>query len=244
MKLNLAICDDDIHFIRELRNLLTTLSFDMNIELQIEAFSEGKELLSTITASERFPYQILFMDIEMPEENGIDLAKVLYRQIPSDSFLVFISSYPEYMQDSFSVHPFSYLTKPIHIQDIKKVLVDIQDRYNADHIQLILTEKDGYEAIVFTKDVIYIQVKNSRQRIIMVHTLDNEYIYHGSLTELEQKFPDTMFRLDRKTLINLSYIHYLDGNQVIMTTGTVLSISIRNKRQLLHLLQRTPSNAR
>ena len=148
------------------------------------------------------------------------------------------------MQDSFSVHPFSYLTKPIHIQDIKKVLVDIQDRYNADHIQLILTEKDGYEAIVFTKDVIYIQVKNSRQRIIMVHTLDNEYIYHGSLTELEQKFPDTMFRLDRKTLINLSYIHYLDGNQVIMTTGTVLSISIRNKRQLLHLLQRTPSNAR
>jgi len=244
MKLHIAICDDDPIFTKKMERLLISLSFKLDIDMNIDTFSDGSSLLDAVSSATAFPYQLLFLDVEMPGENGIELAHSLYRIMPSSSFLVFVSSYPEYMQESFSVHPFSYLTKPVRIPDLERLLADILERYLKDHVFLVAASKEGKEYTIPIKEIIYMQISDSRRRDILVFSERGAYTCRGSLSDLEQAYPDILFRLNRSILINLFHIHYIDGNKVVMSNEIALSSSIRSRRQLVKILQNNPGLSR
>ena len=71
-----------------------------------------------------------------------------------------------------------------------------------------------------------------------------EFICRGSIGDLEHTYSDILFRLNRTTLVNLLNIHYIKDNTVVMHTGDILTVSIRAKRQLIHLLQSNPAFTR
>ena len=79
MTLHTAICDDEPEAIDALQKQLESLSFDLDLIFSIDTFTNGKDLLSTISASDEFPYQLLFLDVEISDKNGIEIARSLYR---------------------------------------------------------------------------------------------------------------------------------------------------------------------
>ncbi len=244
MTLHTAICDDEPEAIDALQKQLESLSFDLDLTFSIDTFTNGKDLLSTTSASDEFPYQLLFLDVEISDENGIEIARSLYRSMPTESFLIFVSSYPKYMQDSFSVHPYSYLTKPVMQSDLHKILTDILDHYNKDRIQMLIETEDGRELSVPVKGITYIQGTDTRKRKITIYIDSESFICRGSLTAIEHSYPDILFRLNRRILVNLLNIHYIKDDKVMMNTGDILPVSIRAKRQLIRLLQSNPNFTR
>ena len=244
MTLHIAICDDEPEAIDALQKQLESLSFDLDLTFSIDTFTSGKDLLSTISASDEFPYQLLFLDIEISDENGIEISRSLYRSMPTESYLIFVSSYPKYMQDSFSVHPFSYLTKPVLKVDIQNVLNDILERYKKDRVHMMVVTNDGRDISVPVKNITYIQGTDTRKREITIHVNSEEFICRGSISDIEHDFSDILFRLNRTTLVNLLNIHYIKDDKVVMHTGDMLQVSVRAKRQLIHLLQSNPAFTR
>lgn len=244
MTLHTAICDDEPEAIDALQKQLESLSFDLDLTFSIDTFTNGKDLLSTISASDEFPYQLLFLDVEISDENGIEIARLLYRSMPTESFLIFVSSYPKYMQDSFSVHPFSYLTKPVLKIDIQKVLNDILERYKKERVHMMVVTNDGRDVSLPVKNITYIQGTDTRKREITIHVNSEEFICRGSIGDLEHTYSDILFRLNRTTLVNLLNIHYIKDDKVVMHTGDMLPVSVRAKRQLIHLLQNNPAFTR
>ena len=79
MTLNLAICDDNEYDCNELQRLLTAYSFQHHIDFHIEIFHSGNDLIHKYHTSNRF--QVLLIDIEMPEESGIDIAEIIKLRI-------------------------------------------------------------------------------------------------------------------------------------------------------------------
>ena len=229
MTLHIAICDDEPEAIDALQKQLESLSFDLDLTFSIDAFTSGKDLLSTISVSDEFPYQLLFLDVEISDKNGIEIARSLYRSMPTESYLIFVSSYPKYMQDSFSVHPFSY---------------DILERYKKDRVHMMVVTNDGRDISVSVKNITYIQGTDTRKREITIHVNSEEFICRGSISDIEHDFSDILFRLNRTTLVNLLNIHYIKDDKVVMHTGDMLQVSVRAKRQLIHLLQSNPAFTR
>ena len=78
MTLNIAICDDDAKEFEPLCHLLDICSFQFNIDLHIDTYTSAQALLTRYRESTGAPYQLLFLDIEMPDGSGITLADVIY----------------------------------------------------------------------------------------------------------------------------------------------------------------------
>ena len=109
MTLNIAICDDEAKEFEPLCHLLDVCSFQFNIDLHIDTYTNAQALLTRYRESTGAPYQLLFLDIEMPDGSGITLADVIKRNFDHHVMIVFVSNYPKYMQDSFAVYPFHFL---------------------------------------------------------------------------------------------------------------------------------------
>ena len=138
MELKIAICDDNQSDIDRLSGLLTTYSFQTETDYQITRFNDGRRLIDSLRKEPSFPFHLVFLDIEMPRENGIDLAREVNRIMPSATLLVFVSSYPEYMGESFSVHPFDFLQKPVTTEQILRLMGDVRAHFSNMQRQLLI----------------------------------------------------------------------------------------------------------
>lgn len=76
-----------------------------------------------LEAAEKRPFDIVFLDIEMPGMNGVELAKKI-REIAPDTNIIFSTAYPQYAGEAFSVHASGYITKPLNRD---KVMAEIGD---------------------------------------------------------------------------------------------------------------------
>ncbi|MCR4839698.1 MAG: LytTR family DNA-binding domain-containing protein [Eubacterium sp.] len=237
MNLNIAICDDDHEDAKRLSDFLTRYSFQMEIDFNISLFKDRNDLMGKINPAYTFPYQLVFLDIEMPGESGINLAHELNQIIPDDTLLVFVSSYPEYMSDSFSVHPFDFLQKPITYDKIMNLLSEVRKRLAKRQRQLMIVSKDALSVSLLAEDILYVQSKNSKSQELIVYTKTDVYQRHGTLSDMETTYPDLFFPLNRSILVNLLHVHYLTDSSVILHNGTELPVSVRNRKNLIKLLK-------
>ncbi len=100
MQYKIAICDDEPLHIDKIRSIL--------MDEETDNYTKPANLLNTITAGKR--YDVLFLDIMMPEIDGISLAREL-RELDEDMLIVFITSKIEFMQTGYEVKAFRYLLK-------------------------------------------------------------------------------------------------------------------------------------
>ena len=96
MNLNLAICDDEIKDIELLKKHILQYTIETDNNITVSSYTSAKELISEYN---NHSYNVVLLDIEMPDLSGMELAKQL-RDIDDDLLIVFTTFYPEYMQTS------------------------------------------------------------------------------------------------------------------------------------------------
>lgn len=104
MNLNIAICDDDTNDIAIMKKNILQYTIETDNNLVVSSYFSASDLLSDY---KNHLYQIVLLDIEMPDINGMELARQL-RDMDDDLLIVFTTSYPEYMHESFEVQPFQF----------------------------------------------------------------------------------------------------------------------------------------
>ena len=241
MELKIAICDDNQSDIDRLSGLLTTYSFQTETDYQITRFNDGRRLIDSLRKEPSFPFHLVFLDIEMPRENGIDLAREVNRIMPSATLLVFVSSYPEYMGESFSVHPFDFLQKPVTTEQILRLMGDVRAHFSNMQRQLLNVSKDGATVSIHAEEITYIQSLNAKLQDMIIYTTQESFLRRGTLSEMEKRFSNLLYPLNRSVLINILQVHYLTDDKVVLTDGTALHVSVRNRKKLLGILKSNPT---
>ncbi|MCR4839771.1 MAG: LytTR family DNA-binding domain-containing protein [Eubacterium sp.] len=217
MFLNIAICDDDIEIREHIKSYIENYQIAFDHDFHIDLFVDGVTLLSSEILSR---YNILFLDVEMPMLSGIETAKVLREEIAPAAKIIFISNYPEYMQSSFSVHPYHYLQKPITREILFDVLNGAIRDIEKEHVFITFTLPDLSVKTMSIHDLIYIESDDSRKRIVSVHSIGLEFSAKGILTEYEEKLRGKSFiRCHKSFLVNIFHIHYLKKSEIILDTG-------------------------
>lgn len=223
--MRIAICDDEEKYRIQLKTVLDKLL--INTDDNIETFSDGNILAAKFAES---PFDLVFLDIEMPEIDGITLARKL-RAVSEKVFIVFLTGHVEYALEGYEVNALRYLTKPVDIDKLKEVLNYVRDKIGSAR-QIIIRE-DGEEIILNVNDVVYIESMNQNVRIV---TTTGEHTIRYNIGDFEEQLKDDgFFRSHRGYLISLSKVKKLIKTDVVLDGGAdeiVLPVSRSNIKPL------------
>lgn len=166
MILKIAMCDDDKNELSLLYSYLNTFQMMNNIDLQLASFCDGKSLLDIYTSPGKF--HVVFLDVEMPGLNGIQTAELIRKMRDRRVMIVFVSNYPKYMQESFSVHPYYYMQKPISLEKVIHLMNNIIQDIEDEKVLRTLIQNDQSEETINLKDVLYIETADGKKRIAAI----------------------------------------------------------------------------
>ena len=220
--MRIAVCDDEELFRIEFKAVLDKLL--INSEYDIDTFSDGENLYRAFLSS---PYDLVFLDIEMPGIDGISLAKRL-RADSEKVIIVFLTSHIEYALEGYEVNALRYLTKPVDTTKLREVLRYIDDRKKKS--SQIMIKEDGEEIIVDLNDILYMEAMDKNVRIV---TSVKEYITRYNIGDYEEELKNNgFFRIHRGYLISLSRVRKITNNAVILDNDVSLPVSRSNMRAL------------
>lgn len=238
MNLKIAVCDDDEKDRNALKSALENYYIATDIELSVDLYAGGNELLARYQKAT--DYQIVLLDIEMPEANGLEIAKTIRSTIDRHVIIVFISNHPQYMQDSFRVHPFYYITKPFAPKDISDLMENVIKEIESSRIIFSLISTEHGDVAINIRDVLYIEVSDSKNSILSFHFYDHVLTTKGTIAHWQEQLKDyNFYQCCRSILINLRHIHYFHKGDIVLDNGNAVPVSRRKEKELKTLFLNT-----
>lgn len=219
--IKIAFCDDDMEVLHQMNELLDRYRVERNEDITYAAFQSPFELLTEIEKGIR--PDILFLDVVMPGQNGMDVAKEI-RQYDTNMKIIFLTSSPEFAVESYSVGAYFYQLKPIWEESFFRlmdaVLVECEKKKKNS---LILRSKDGITRIDLQK-LEYCEVLG---RKLLFH-LENGAVLEsaGSLDDLAGQLMQysNFFRPHRSFLVNMEYIQNISSRSIKMVNDAEIPI--------------------
>lgn len=224
-----VLLDDDRNF-----NVLFSKMIAEDGANEVEAFSTEEEFV-TYLRNNHTEIAAVFMDIELKNSNGIELASAvnrMYEKMP----IIFITGYPEkYCQDvflkDFSFTPFAFITKPVTESSISKVLQKIL--ICGKRSGLIVVKKGKSNTIVELDKLMYIESLNKE---LVFHTVDDKIIVHEKLTDYLDKLTQEFLVPHKSYAVNIRYVKNYTGKDVTLVDDSVIPISRSRKADFIDKL--------
>lgn len=224
--MRIAICDDEKQIRSNIIDLIKP-HFSNNNDREIYEFYCGEELLNDYNSGKRF--DILFLDVEMQEKNGIETAKEI-RKTDDNIIIIFITSHIDYVFDTFRVNAFQFLKKPIDKEIFDNDFERALNYYKKNHFKYEIRYKNEIN-IVDIKDIAFIEVFNHS---VYIHCNLIKYQKFGKLkdeiTSLEQF---GFVQCHKSILVNMSHIKNVGENTLTLKNNTSLIISKNYKKVLI-----------
>lgn len=219
---SIAVVEDDEKQIEQTERYIRDFGKETGQTFNVTVFRDGLALLDRYKPI----YDIVFMDIEMPDLNGLDTAKKL-RELDSAVIIMFMTNMQQYAIRGYEVEALDYMVKPVgYFTFALKLKKAIKKLGRSAEAFLSIPQENGIMRLE-TSRIRYIEVINHR---LVYHTDDGKYEARGSLTETENKLAQYDFsRCNHCYLVNLRAVQGIRGNMVVIA-GEELQIS-RPKRK-------------
>lgn len=219
MNITVAICEDCVDESEYLRKILHNWMYTTGHTLNLSVYSSAERFWSAY--EDGFRPDLLLLDVEMPGQNGMALAKKL-RQLHDDTPLVFITGYSDYMAEGYDVAALHYLLKPVSEQALARVLARALDQLQHQR-KFLLCTVDGMMQKIYLDEIQYIEVLS---HTVTIHG-DRDYTVHLPIRELEQQLGTEFCRCHRSYLVNLARIRQLKKADILLDSGTEIPLSRR-----------------
>ncbi len=223
--MNIAICDDEKKFRKELRHLLEVQLDLMALTYEIEEYESGNSLLAHV--EEREP-DVLFLDIEMPGMGGMETAKVL-RNLGKKMLIIFITAYPDYVFQGYEVHAFHYILKPYEKKKLKEVLESAVKELSAQEEKFYVIQQKSGTIRLNIREISYF--KSDKRSVCVMLRKGEQLSFYEKLDEVEAELPDFFQRIHNRYLVNIHCISKVESTSCVCC-GEELPVSRRYKQSL------------
>lgn len=227
MPVKIAICDDNTEDITMLSEAL--IKYDPLFE--ITSYTSGKTLVEELQDNSFFA-DLLFLDIYMPEMNGILTAKKI-RDKMKDIKIIFLSSSKDHYPEAYELFAFNYMEKPFQKERLYAILDRALGELQKDSAYKISIQYKGAIHIVDYQDILYIE---SKDKLLLFHLADgNTYKCYGKLDKIISKIPERLFiRCHQSFLVNTSHVtemkeNYLRIGQVMISISRKYGKEVKDK---------------
>lgn len=219
--LYIAICEDEVSIGNRLEKLIRRQAEIENVEIDIEVFVTAEECLNDI--KENHSFDLLFLDIELGNMSGIELAESIRNDLCDDYMqIVYISAKESYAMKLFETQPLNFLVKPVKEEKLAKVFQKAVKLL--EHKEEVFCYKKGHsQKKELIKDILYFEVRN---REIIICSKGGKDTFYGALKNIVDELKKYNFFLCHKSF----FIHYekvkiFEASRLIMENGDVIPIS-------------------
>lgn len=232
-----VIIIDDEHMAQESIHIL----LDKYFEGQFDVVAKASSVLGGIKAINKFNPDLVFLDIQMPEQNGFDLFEAFDK---IDFKVIFTTAHEEYARKAIKHQPFDYLLKPIDLQELRETigrlkseittnkdaildkLDKLESKLNGKRVEIFNTQEGDY--VVNFDEIIFCKGEGNYTEII--RTNGGKILVSKNLKKIEEILPaDEFIRIHQSTLVNRSQIDRYDKKMLnlYLKNGDELPVSMR-----------------
>ena len=225
--LKCMVVDDEPLAVKMLENFISRTAF-----LELEAsFTDPVAALEAIR--ERRP-QLVFLDIQMPDLNGMELS----RMVPEGTRVVFTTAFKDYAFDSYEVSALDFLLKPIRYQKFLEAAEKARQWFSlvegaeaaagtagaAPQQDSIFVKSDGQLRKVAFSDIRYVE---GMKDYVLLHLCSEKrpLVTHITMKAVEDLLPDSFMRVHRSYIVALDKIDSVGGSYDISVGDTFIHVS-------------------
>lgn len=207
MKYKIAICDDEQNQIEYITSIVASWSTHEGYSCEIRMFASAEAFL--FEYEEDKAYDILLLDVEMKNMNGIELAKRIRRD-NNRAEIIFITSHFEFVGEGYEVDALHYLIKPISAEKLTQVLTKATEKISVEPPSVVIS-CEGEIVKLYEADIRYVE---SFLHYIVIHTKDKEYKIKENISVFENRVSDDFYRIHRSYLVSLKHITRISRTSV------------------------------
>lgn len=223
--MKIAVCEDQEEEAAWLCSTIQKWAADNKQPAEVFSFGDASSFLFSL---EDNVYDALFLDIKMPGEDGVALAKRL-RRMKDDVFIVFVTGEKEYIMEGYEVGAVNYLVKPV---DKKKIYLCLDRIYEKADLQepFIIIDTGEKTVKLLQKEIYKIEVFAHK---LSYTTAKGEFEVYSSLKEAQKELQDNYFTTcHRGVLVNIMHIISIGRNSLLIAddkTGFQMEVPVSRR---------------
>ena len=229
--MNIVVCDDNKIFadtlVKKISMLIPRSSNFGNIDFDCRYIYPADKLLKY---AEDNRIDILFLDITMPEINGLEVARRFYEEYP-DTLIIFVTSYENYVFHSLKFNPFRFIRKNALDEELEEAVISALSKLLSADEYLTITNRSDC-ARINIKRILYME-KEKDSNYINIVTIDDTYRYRANINELTEQFKESMFiKINAGTIVNLRHITAIQQGVVLLSDNKKLMCAKKYMRDI------------
>ena len=228
--IKIAILDDDKTALLISKGAIEQFFQDKNVPCSIDAFSNSPAFLAMAKEEK---YQLVFLDIDVEEINGIDAGKII-KDINPQTDIIYLSQREDLVFDTLFLHPFGFIRKSKLMQDFPSVLelyLETHNQNNGEGSKLVVTSKSGVINIIID-DIMYVEGNKNYQSLYLKD--GNIFEVRLSMGDLEKQLtPKGFIRIHKGYLVNYLFIRKIVKNDVLLTNNKILPLAGKRKEEIM-----------
>ncbi len=189
----------------------------------LELIAECSDATEALTSMDTRQVDLLLLDIEMPDMNGIDLTRKLGNQRP---LIVFTTAKKDYAVEAFELNVVDYLVKPITLPRLKQavekageVLESTREEVKVEEQGFVFVKDNGVLKRISIEDILFLEAMGD---YVKVHTPQKFHVVHATLKSIEEKLPASKFiRVHRSYIVAINKIDYIQEGTISIGKTTI-----------------------
>jgi DNA-binding LytR/AlgR family response regulator len=230
MLCQIGICDDERYQIKVNHLFLNEIAARNGYALEYHGFETGRQLKKYL---ENRQLDVLFLDIDLGEESGIELASWLSRNYP-EVIIIFVTGHREFAEEAFEVDAMGYLVKPYDIKKMenvmKKIMRQFEKHEGKDELFEIVVTYDNRKKKIDCRNILFIERRQAKSVIV---TKQGEYQVYETITSLCERIGKAFIRVNQGEVVNESFISEIKGNTVYLKTGKEFTIGRTYRKSVI-----------
>ncbi|MCD7753018.1 MAG: LytTR family DNA-binding domain-containing protein [Clostridiales bacterium] len=224
----IAIVEDDAACARQLQEYVERYSRETGTELQTTLFPDGLDVVEDY----RPVWDVILMDIEMPNLDGMSAAKRIREQDPA-VVLIFITNMARFAIRGYEVDAMDFVLKPVKYPQFSLKLKKALGIAGRRSRRYLMVSDGDLSRRVATDTISYIEVINHR---LHIHTLDETFVIRGSLQDMEEQLAGLPFvRCSHSYLVNLANVAGVKRD-ALLVDGQEIPVSRPKRKEVLQQL--------
>lgn len=225
--IEIAIVDDDKYTVQSCRELIKSLKIP-NIDI-IDGFESGEAFLNEIL-EKKVQYDIVILDIDMPNMSGFDVAKRL-NELEIDIIIMFYTVHEQYVFKAYEYQPFRYIRKEFAKEELPFAMQCAISKIEKQNNRSIIIRTNKADKKIEIRQIVY--VENYKNYIEIFISNGESYITKISLSEFFRLVSDSSFIYANKgNIVNLRYVKEITSKNIILKDNFEIPVSRRNYKSV------------
>jgi two-component system LytT family response regulator len=229
------IVDDEQHAVD---TLITYIARNNSLSL----VGANTDPLIALSELKRLPQiDIAFLDVDMPNISGLELAQLL----PAGTAVIFTTAFANHAVEAFNINASDFLMKPISTARFLKAIEKVEKRFFEHREQAKDEQPDlfinpgmrGKIIQVAVRNIVYIEgLKN----YVMIYTTNGDkHITYLTMGEIEEALSKQLFyRIHRSYIVNKIHIQSIEGSRIILNNKVELTLGISYRESFMNAISR------